>query len=94
LQTISFAGERRLLLNIVHEDELGWCTVFTSNGRKVLVHQKNIVRLTPEEEGEIADGPGNARLDAVREKLPGVMLLFEAMQAEVTALTNGLAASE
>jgi hypothetical protein len=86
-------GERGLMLSVVREDSLQWCTVFTANGRRGLVHQTNLVRLTPEEEQEAAAEPEiDQSLDVVREKLPGMMLLFEAMQAELTALEQALAA--
>jgi hypothetical protein len=85
------AGERGLMLNIVREDEFQWCTVFTTNGRQGLVPKMNIVRLTPQEEEEaIATSEMSQTFDGVREKLPGFMLLFESMQAEINLLERAL----
>jgi hypothetical protein len=89
-------GERGLILTVVRQDELGWCTVYTANGRIGLLHESVIARLTPEEEQELgADGgkaEADAKMDVVREKIPDLVLLLEAMQVELTALERATAA--
>ena len=77
-------GPRGLLVNIVREDNVGWCTCCTLNGRVGLLHKDWIKNLTPEEEAEMRKGPNiDAMLDAVREKNPSIVLLFDAMIDEI-----------
>jgi hypothetical protein len=84
-------AECGLIVNVIRQDELGWCTVFTSNGRTGLVHERLMKRLSPEEEREAASGPDiSGKLDVIREKMPDLLIMLEAMKAEIALLQEAL----
>ncbi|OHS97697.1 Variant SH3 domain containing protein [Tritrichomonas foetus] len=76
-------GPKGLLVSVVRQDNTGWCTVYTSNRRVGLVHDSNLRRLSQEEENELKSGPNiDGMLDVVRERMPEMSLLFDAMVDE------------
>ena len=82
---------RGLLLNVVREDECGWCNVYTSNMTVGLIHKSIIKRLTPEEENELKSGPNiDALMDVVRENSPEFILLFDSMNNEIIKIRETL----
>jgi len=84
-------ASRGLLINIVREDDSGWCTVFTSNQTVGLIHKDNIKRLSQEEENEMKSGQNIAGLlDVVREQSPEMLLLFDSMNNEISLLREAL----
>ena len=77
-------GTRGLLVNIVREDNVGWCTCCTLNKRVGLLHKDWLKNITPEEEAELNNGQNiDAMLDTVRDKAPEVVLLFDSMIDEI-----------
>jgi hypothetical protein len=84
-------GTNGLLVNVVRIDEFGWCTCITSNGRVGLLHKQHLRQISSEEMNGSESGPSvDAMLDAVREKMPEMMLLFDAMMDEAKKLRETL----
>lgn len=84
-------GPRGLLVNVVREDELGWCTVYTSNRRVGLVHNAYLNRVATEKSSDRGSVDMDALLDTVRERMPQMMLLFDSMVNEAAQMREFLA---
>ncbi|EAY12461.1 Variant SH3 domain containing protein [Trichomonas vaginalis G3] len=88
-------ASRGLLIHVVHEDNYGWCTVYTSNRRVGLMHSSNMKPLSKEDEEELNDGLNiDALMDVVREHLPQFMSIFDGMTDEVARLRDAFEASK
>lgn len=84
-------GPRGLLVNVVREDELGWCTVYTSNRRVGLVHNAYLNRVATEKSSDRGSVDMDVLLDTVRERMPQMMLLFDSMVNEAAQMREFLA---
>jgi hypothetical protein len=84
-------ASKGMLVNVVEKDAMDWCTVFTSNKRVGLVHDRFLTKISAEEASEMEGGPNADELmDIIREKAPEMLLLFEAMGDEAVKLREAL----
>ena len=83
-------GPRGLLVNVVREDDLGWCTVYTANRRVGLVHNAYLTRVASEKRDARSSVDIDGLLDTVRERMPEMMLLFDSMVDEAAKMREFL----